>query len=91
MGGAGIKAAEFVRNNNATDLIVGFVGPNASQSLNALNLKMFKAPDQNLTVKEALNLYLKGNLSIITSSNVMSRAGSGAGMGRGMGRRRGQF
>jgi hypothetical protein len=53
---------------------------------------VFKAPDRNLTVKEALDLYLKGNLSIMTSSNITSRVGSGGRRGMGMGRqRRGQF
>jgi predicted Fe-Mo cluster-binding NifX family protein len=90
MGGAGIKAAQFVGNSKVKDVIVGFVGPNAAQSLNALKINMLKAPDRQLTVKEALDLYINGNLSIISSSNVMNRAGAGGGRGMGRGRR-GQF
>ncbi|NHJ24240.1 MAG: hypothetical protein EAX89_06675 [Candidatus Lokiarchaeota archaeon] len=90
MGGAGIKAAQFVGNNKAKDVIVGIVGPNAAQSLNALKINMLKAPERQITVKEALDLYIEGNLSKISSSNLMNRAGAGGSQGLGR-RRRGGF
>jgi predicted Fe-Mo cluster-binding NifX family protein len=89
MGGAGIHAAQVIANNNADGLIVGFLGPNAAQSLSALNIKIYQAPDKQLTVKEAMDLYLKGNLQTISSANVGAHYGMGRGRGRGggMGRR----
>lgn len=87
MGGAGIHAAQVVANNKADGLIVGFIGPNAAQSLGVLNIKMYQAPDKQLTVKEAMDLYLKGNLQTISSANVGAHYGMGRGRGGGMGRR----
>ena len=44
MGGAGIQAAQIVGNNGAQDVLVGFLGPNAAQGLNSLNLNLYKRP-----------------------------------------------
>ena len=97
MGGAGIQASQIVGTNNANVVIVGNLGPNAVQSLNSLNLKIVRAPNQQLTVKQAVDLYMEGKLHAITSSNVGSHFGMGGGqgmaggraMGGGMGRGRG--
>lgn len=98
MGGAGIQASQIVGTNNANVVIVGNLGPNAVQSLNSLNLKIVQAPNQQLTVKQAVDLYMEGKLHAITSSNVGSHFGMGGGqgmaggraMGGGMGRGRGR-
>ncbi len=87
MGGAGIQAAEIVGNNNANIVIAGFLGPNASNALNALNLKILHVPNENITIQEVINLYIQGNLKELTTSNVGSHhgMGGGGGMGRGGG------
>jgi len=85
MGGAGIQAAQIVGENGATEVIVGFLGPNASQSLNALNLKIFQAPNQQLTVKELIDLYIQGKLTANIGSNVGAHYGMSRGMGGGGG------
>ncbi|MFX1390592.1 MAG: NifB/NifX family molybdenum-iron cluster-binding protein [Promethearchaeota archaeon] len=84
MGGAGVQAAQIIGSNNADAIIVGFLGPNAAQGLNALNLKIYQSPDQSLTIKEVMNLYIEGKLEIITNANVTSHHGMGGGR-RGMG------
>jgi predicted Fe-Mo cluster-binding NifX family protein len=89
MGGAGIQAAQIVANNGANELIVGFLGPNAAQSLNALNIKIFQAPNQELTIKEIVDIRLKGKMDLISSANVGSHYGIGRGGGFGGGRGRG--
>jgi predicted Fe-Mo cluster-binding NifX family protein len=86
MGGAGILASQTVFNSGGNDVIVGFLGPNAINSLRSLNLKVYQAPSQNISVKEALNLYLNGELSLLEVANVNRHHGAGRGMGRGMGR-----
>ena len=95
MGGAGVQAAQIIGNNGAKEVIVGFLGPNAAQALNSLNLKIYQAPDRPMTVKEVIQLYSEKKLQLITSANVTSHheIGQGGGMGgRGMGHRnRGQF
>jgi predicted Fe-Mo cluster-binding NifX family protein len=86
MGGAGIQAAQTIGNNNASIVIVGNLGPNAAQALSSLNLKILKAPNQQLTVKQVIDLYNEGKLNEISGANVGSHFGmGGGGGGRGMG------
>ena len=86
MGGAGIQAAQTIGNYEATVVIVGNLGPNAAQSLAALNLKIYKAPNEQLTVKEVIDLYIEGKMQVMRSSNVGSHYGMGSGRGMGRGR-----
>ena len=83
MGGAGIQAAETVGNNNANIVIAGFIGPNAANALNALNLKIYHAPDKQISIKEIIELYKNNALEQITSANVGSHYGMGGGRGGG--------
>ena len=83
MGGAGIQAAQIIGNNGATEVIVGNLGPNASSSLNALNITIYHALSG--TVKELIDLRLNGKLQVLTNSNVRAHAGMGGGGGRGGG------
>jgi predicted Fe-Mo cluster-binding NifX family protein len=85
MGGAGIAAAQFIGNNGATEVIVGNLGPNAMNSLSALNLKIYQSQGGSLTVKELIDLWLSGKLPVLTASNVGAHAGMGGGRGAGMG------
>jgi len=85
MGGAGIQAAQIIGNNGATEVIVGNLGPNAVNSLSALNIKIYQAQGGHLTVKELIDLRLSGKLQVLTSSNVGAHAGMGGGRGGGMG------
>lgn len=88
MGGAGIQAAQIIGSNNATAVIVGNLGPNAAQGLSSLQLDIYKAPNQQLTVKQAVDLYIEGKLNQISGANVGSHygmGGGGMGGGRGMG------
>ncbi|MBY8979944.1 MAG: NifB/NifX family molybdenum-iron cluster-binding protein [Candidatus Lokiarchaeota archaeon] len=85
MGGAGIAAAQVIGNNGATEVIVGNLGPNAMNSLSALNLKIYQSQGGSLTVKELIDLHLSGKLPVLTASNVGAHAGMGGGRGAGMG------
>ena len=81
-GGVGIQATQFIGNNNINEVIVDFLGPNAANSLNALNIKIYHAPSGNLTVKELINLRLNKKLQLMTSANVNAHQGMGQRMGR---------
>jgi len=83
MGGAGVQATQIIGNNNAEVAIVGFLGPNAANGLKALNIKLFHAPDKQITVKEVLDLFNEGKLEEMSSSNVASHYGMGGGRGSG--------
>jgi len=87
MGGAGVQATQIIGNNGAEAIIVGFLGPNAASGLNALNIKIFQAPNKAITIKEVMNLYIEGKLQTIATSNVASHYGMGGGRGMGGGGR----
>ena len=79
MGGAGVQASQIVGMNNANVVIVGKLGPNAAQSLNALNLKIIEAPNEILSVKKVIELYLGGQLKELSASTVGSHFGTDSG------------
>jgi predicted Fe-Mo cluster-binding NifX family protein len=85
MGGAGIQAAQLVGNNGAEIIIVGFLGPNAAQSLNALKIPIYQAPNKEITVREVIDLYINDKLSLISNANVAAHQGLGRGQGMGPG------
>jgi predicted Fe-Mo cluster-binding NifX family protein len=85
MGGAGILASQTVYNEGANEVIVGFLGPNAINSLKSLNLKVFQAPNNNLPIREVVDMHINGKLSIVDTPNV-GRHHGGRGAGRGYGR-----
>jgi len=89
MGGAGVQAAQLIGMNNATVLVVGMLGPNAAQALNALNIKILQVTNPGLTVKQVIDLYLKGELTEIKEANVGPHYGMDSGVGSGQGMRRG--
>jgi predicted Fe-Mo cluster-binding NifX family protein len=89
MGGAGVQATQIIGNNNAEIVIVGFLGPNAANGLNSLNIKVLHAPDKKMTINEVVNLYIEDKLEELTSANVGSHHGMGGGRGMG-GRNRGR-
>lgn len=82
--GAGIQAAQTVANLGANAIIAGNLGPNALASLNQIGVKVF-AGLLGTTVKVAVQEYLKGKLTEITSPTAPG-IGGGRGMGRGIGR-----
>ncbi len=82
-GGAGIQAAQLVAEKGAEAVFAGNFGPNASGVLAQAGVKM--VPVSGLTVREAVEKYLRGELSPTTSPG-----GFGPGMGMGLGRGRGR-
>ena len=82
-GGVGIQATQIIGNHNVNEVIVDFLGPNAADSLKALNIKIYHAPRGNLTVKELIDLRLNEKLQLMTTANVQAHRGMGQGMGRG--------
>lgn len=81
--GAGIQAAQTVANKGVEAVITGNMGPNAFSVLSQTGIKIFFV--FGITVKDAIEKYLKGELSEIKQPGF----GAGRGFGRGMGRGRG--
>ncbi|WP_029551061.1 NifB/NifX family molybdenum-iron cluster-binding protein [Thermococcus zilligii] len=76
-GGAGVAAAHFVIDQGADVVIAGQFGPNSYGALQAAGVRMVSAP-ASMTVREAVEAFLRGELSGITGPE-------GGGMGRGRG------
>ncbi|MHA1785558.1 MAG: NifB/NifX family molybdenum-iron cluster-binding protein [Candidatus Helarchaeota archaeon] len=83
MGGAGMQAAQLVGNKNANVVITGNLGPNAYTALSTLGMKMITGA-LGITVREAVEKYLRGDLKETDNATVQSHFGMGGG-GRGMG------
>lgn len=66
--GAGIQAAQHIRNLGAEILITGNVGPKAFKVLSANGIKVYNAG--NFTVKEALAAFENRLLPELTQANV---------------------
>ena len=76
-GGAGTQSAKLVKNNGADKLIVSKLGSNASNILSSLNIKTFQGPDQEITIKELVNLYISGKLKMTKSAELIKNAEMG--------------
>ncbi len=79
-GGAGPMAAQKAAEMGANVVLAPRLGPNATAALQALGIQVFMVPP-GITVKEAVEMYLRGQLQPMPAF--------GFGRGRGMGRGRG--
>jgi predicted Fe-Mo cluster-binding NifX family protein len=66
--GAGIQTAQNVALSGASCLITGHCGPKAFRVLNEAGIKVYTT--EAITVKEALQMFKKGTLKQINSSDV---------------------
>ncbi len=71
--GAGVRAAQFLLEQNVDVLLTGNLGPNASSILDSAGLKVFALPEVTLT--EAIQQYEEGKGKPITGATVESHAG----------------
>jgi predicted Fe-Mo cluster-binding NifX family protein len=85
-GGAGIQAAQFVVGQGAQAIVTGNVGPNAFGVLQAAALPVYVIKDG--TVRQAVEAYNAGQLSVASGATGPAHAGMGRGAGRGAGRGR---
>ncbi|MEJ2248435.1 MAG: NifB/NifX family molybdenum-iron cluster-binding protein [Candidatus Lokiarchaeota archaeon] len=65
MGGMGVRATQIIRENKATIIIAKRIGPNALESLKILNIKILKAPDSDLTIKEVIRMCKENQLDLL--------------------------
>lgn len=68
--GAGIQAAELVSRQGVSALITGNCGPKAFRTLTAAGIKIYYGTDG--TVKEVLEQFNEGSLSMASGANVES-------------------
>ncbi len=64
-GGAGVAVSQFLVDKGINAVITGNVGPNALAVLSSAGVKVYRG--SGLTVKEAIDKLLKGELEEITS------------------------
>jgi predicted Fe-Mo cluster-binding NifX family protein len=85
--GAGIASAQTVSGKGAEAVLTGRLGPNATQVLSQVGIKMVTGASG--TVRQAVEAYSSGSLKETSSSTLARGIGYGRGMGRGMGMGRG--
>jgi len=66
----GKQAAQIIKNYRAEKLIVSELGPNASALINSLDIKVYRGPDKEITLKEIIKLYFKGNLKTVSPDDL---------------------
>ncbi|MGQ9623146.1 MAG: NifB/NifX family molybdenum-iron cluster-binding protein [Candidatus Caldatribacteriaceae bacterium] len=71
MGGAGIQAAQAIASKGVEVLIIGNVGPNALQALQAAGIKIVTGISG--TVREAIEKYRKGEIEALEAAAVEGR------------------
>ncbi len=69
IGNLGIHIAEIIGQNKASNVIIGYIGKKAFQSLNSQNIKIFQASDERITVKQCFDLFIQGKLIEIKEPN----------------------
>ena len=72
-GGAGIKTAQALANSKINVVLVGNVGPNAVETLNAAKIDIYSGITG--TVQESLDLFKKGALTKTSQPSVESHFG----------------
>ncbi|MHA1594741.1 MAG: NifB/NifX family molybdenum-iron cluster-binding protein [Candidatus Baldrarchaeia archaeon] len=72
--GAGIQAAQFIGSLGANVVIAGNFGPNAFTALSSLGIKVI-AGVMGVSVREAVQRYLRGELSTVTAPTAPMHAG----------------
>jgi predicted Fe-Mo cluster-binding NifX family protein len=70
-GGAGTKAAKFIKSMNPTHAVVGHLGPNAFAELSKSDIKIQLLKHKTeINIKQAFEEFLKGNLLDMTAPTV---------------------
>ncbi len=72
--GAGVSTSQTMSREGIHKVITGNIGPNAIQVLAASDIEVFSAP-QDITIKEAIDMYLENKLKKIESPTVDSHFG----------------
>ena len=69
IGNLGIHIAEIIGQNKASNVIIGYIGKKAFQSLNSQNISIFQASSERITVKQCFDLFIQGNLKEVKEPN----------------------
>ena len=78
--GAGIQAAQIVKDHGVSTVITGNIGPNAFQALSAAGIKLITGASG--TVREVVEKYKKGELKATDTPTVGGHFGMGGGRGQ---------
>lgn len=73
MGGAGPQAVQNLSERKVGVVITGNLGPNAMRSLDALRIKAYRF--ESGTVKDAIEAYKAGRLTVFTGATVKGHHG----------------
>ena len=77
-GGAGIKVAQFLNEQNVTDVVSGEFGPNAHEALSAAGIAMHRC-ESSTSARKAVGLLKEGKLTSPESAPPPRRGRRGRG------------
>ncbi|MBY8984930.1 MAG: NifB/NifX family molybdenum-iron cluster-binding protein [Candidatus Lokiarchaeota archaeon] len=69
IGNMGTYVASLVNNKNASIALVRFIGSKAYKFLNSQAIEIYQITEDNLKVKECVELYIQGKLTILSQPN----------------------
>lgn len=72
--GKGKSAAQIIKSYDAQKLIVSELGPNASNLINSLDIKVYHGRYEDITLKEIVKLYLKKKLKLVSPEDLINGA-----------------
>lgn len=76
-GGAGIQTAQMLVDRGVRAVLVGHIGPKAIKVLNNAGVQVYAGIEG--TVRQSLEDWRKGRLSLLSEPNVPDHAGTGGG------------
>ena len=68
--GRGKSAAKIIKSHGAKKLIVSELGANASTLVSSLDIKVYHGPEEEITLKEIVKLYLNNNLKLVSPEDL---------------------
>ncbi|MFX0028666.1 MAG: NifB/NifX family molybdenum-iron cluster-binding protein [Candidatus Hermodarchaeota archaeon] len=69
LGNLGVYIAKLIRENNASDVIVKFIGSKAYHALSSENIHIFKVSNKDLDIKQCIDMFKRGEILLLEGPN----------------------
>jgi predicted Fe-Mo cluster-binding NifX family protein len=69
LGNLGIYIAKIIKENEVSNVLVGFIGPKAYDALNSKGIGVYKVPNNYIRLKQIIELYNQEKLDLLKESN----------------------
>lgn len=69
MGNLGIYVSKLIKENNASKVIVKYIGSKAYKTLSSENIQIFNISDKDIVVKECVERFIRGDIQLLENPN----------------------